>query len=150
MIWIAIALTFYLFDKKCGRHIAAITLLALLFTYLINDQIVKHLVSRARPFTELQSVTVLVQEPLSSSFPSGHSATAFACATVLAYKKKFGFLFYPLAVFIVYSRIYVGVHYPLDVVAGLLIGLTMAFAVLKNEKKIINMLEEMRRRYNKR
>ncbi len=85
---------------------------------------VKDAVPRARPH-----VSHLVALPSSGSFPSGHAATSFACATVLAAAVPRGRVaFGLLAAAIAYSRLYNGVHYPLDVLAGaalgVLVGLT--------------------------
>jgi undecaprenyl-diphosphatase len=72
----------------------------------------------------------LLDVPTTSSFPSGHAATSFACAYVLARAApRFAILFYVLAALIAFSRSYVGVHYPLDVIAGALIGLGVARAL---------------------
>ena len=73
----------------------------------------------------------LVAIPHSHSFPSGHTATAFAAATVLsALVPRAAPAFYVLAAAIGYSRLYVGVHWPLDVVAGAVIGVATALLLL--------------------
>lgn len=91
----------------------------------------KHLFNRARPFVSDTSVAPLIKTPSSSSFPSGHSATAAAGALALSvtYPVLVPVLF-PAAALTVLSRVYLGVHYPLDVLAGILIGLFAAGAVL--------------------
>ncbi len=73
----------------------------------------------------------LVHVPHSGSFPSGHAATSFACAATLARFAPRGVavLLYVLAALIAFSRVYVGVHYPLDVIAGAVLGLGVATAV---------------------
>lgn len=69
----------------------------------------------------------LIQIPRSHSFPSGHAATAFAGATVLSFcAPRLAPAFYVLAAAIAYSRIYVGVHFPLDVLGGIVIGVATA------------------------
>ena len=69
--------------------------------------------------------------PHSNSFPSGHTSTSFACATVLSFfVPRAAPAFYLLALAIGYSRIYVGVHWPLDVLGGAVIGLVTALLLL--------------------
>jgi undecaprenyl-diphosphatase len=73
----------------------------------------------------------LVTIPHSNSFPSGHTATSFAAATILsAFVPRAAPAFYLLALAIGWSRLYVGVHWPLDVVGGALIGLATALLLL--------------------
>jgi undecaprenyl-diphosphatase len=73
----------------------------------------------------------LITIPHSDSFPSGHTATSFACATVLsAFVPRAAPAFYVLALAIGYSRIYVGVHWPLDVVGGAVLGIATALLLL--------------------
>ena len=73
----------------------------------------------------------LIAIPHSDSFPSGHTATSFACATVLAVLvPRAAPAFYVLALAIGYSRIYVGVHWPLDVVGGAVVGVATALLLL--------------------
>jgi len=73
----------------------------------------------------------LIAIPHSDSFPSGHTATSFACATVLAVLvPRAAPAFYVLALAIGYSRIYIGVHWPLDVVGGAVVGVATALLLL--------------------
>ena len=73
----------------------------------------------------------LVAVPHSPSFPSGHATSSFACATVLcALAPRLSPAFVLLAAAIAYSRLYVGVHWPLDVVAGAALGVAIALLLL--------------------
>jgi len=88
---------------------------------------IKDAVPRARPH-----VSHLIPVPASHSFPSGHSATAFACATVLAAAEpRWRVAFFVLAAAIAYSRLYNGVHYPLDVLGGAVLGVLVALTALR-------------------
>jgi undecaprenyl-diphosphatase len=91
----------------------------------------KHLFDRARPFIRDTEVAPLIKTPSSSSFPSGHSATAAAGAiTLSAAYPALAPAFVLAALLVALSRIYLGVHYPFDVLAGFLIGTATAATVL--------------------
>jgi undecaprenyl-diphosphatase len=97
---------------------------SILLTTIVSDHIVKPWVGRARPFVTTPQVEVIGHPPGDASFPSGHSANAFASALVLARSiPRWKFAWWALAATIAYSRVYLGVHYPLDVAGGALIGL---------------------------
>ncbi len=82
-----------------------------------------------RPFSALENVTKLTEESVMSSFPSGHSTMAFALATAIyMYNKKIGIIFFILAFFVAISRSLVGVHFPLDIFVGMLIGVLVPVA----------------------
>ena len=83
-----------------------------------------------RPPLRYAHPDALVGLPRGSSFPSGHTSTSFACATVLSFfVPRAAPAFYLLALAIGFSRIYVGVHWPLDVLGGAVLGLAVGLAV---------------------
>ena len=91
----------------------------------------KYLFNRARPFIDDTEVAPLIKTPSSSSFPSGHSATAAAGAITLSVVyPSFAPVLMLSAFLVALSRVYLGVHYPFDVLAGVLIGTVTAAAVL--------------------
>lgn len=90
----------------------------------------KAISDRPRPFVRYPEPKVLVPRPHDGSFPSGHAATSFAAATILSFAfPKAAPVFFVLAAAVAYSRVYVGVHYPLDVIAGAVLGTFIAIAV---------------------
>ena len=87
----------------------------------------KSLVDVERPAFRYAEPKALVPVPHDHSFPSGHAATSFACATTLALAfPRLAVPLYVLAAAIAYSRVYVGVHYPLDVLGGAVLGIAVA------------------------
>lgn len=103
-----------------------------IFLALIFDQIINYLIFRQRPFA-VSAVNLLISKVADSSFPSTHTLLSFAPATIIFFKNsKLGMYALFIAGFVGLSRIYVGVHYPSDVLAGMIIGLACAFLVKKS------------------
>ena len=102
-------------------------------TILIAESVsgaLKGWIDRNRPPLHDPDPEPLVQLPVTHSFPSGHATVAFACATVLALAvPRLRVPLFVLAVLIAFSRVYVGVHYPFDVLAGALLGVVLARAL---------------------
>ncbi len=99
----------------------------------------RRLVGRDRPPVHDPEPTPLVNVPGDAAFPSGHAATSFACAAVLAWLTPLAAVpLFVLAVLVAFSRVYVGVHFPLDAVGGAALGLAVATA--------LRLLAEARRR----
>ena len=103
----------------------------------------KQLFDRHRPPLRLGEPQPLVRLPPSPAFPSGHATTSFACALVLsAALPRLRWPLLALAALIAFSRVYNGVHYPLDVLAGALLGALIALVVVR----ALPLLERVRRR----
>jgi undecaprenyl-diphosphatase len=106
-----------------GRIVALATLVVIALSDQSSAHLFKSLFSRPRPPHALDSVRLLVDTTRSFSFPSAHASNAFAVATFVSffYRRARGWLFF-VAALIAYSRVYVGVHYPADVLAGAVLG----------------------------
>ncbi len=130
-IWIVLSLLLLLSPKT--RKTGCMGLLALLFSLLVNNMFLKNLVERSRPFDAIQALTPLIPRPHDFSFPSGHTASSFAAAGVFFRRlpRRLGVPAIILAALIAFSRLYVGVHYPSDVLFGMLSGLALGFAAEK-------------------
>ena len=128
-IWVAIAILIAMFLPRL-RPAAWQVVLAVLLAQGLVDWTIKPRVMRPRPFAADAAARVVGYHPTTSSFPSGHSASSFAAATVLTFAiGRRAALAWVLAALIAFSRIYIGVHYPLDVVAGATSGVLLGLLV---------------------
>lgn len=127
MIWIA-ATVLLLIPKKT-RKVGIMSAVALLGSLIINNHILKNIVQRPRPYTTFTDLKILIPTPSEFSFPSGHTSSSFAAAGVFYshLPKKVGVPAVILAGLIGLSRLYVGVHYPTDVIAGVVMGILLSF-----------------------
>jgi undecaprenyl-diphosphatase len=129
-----IYLFFFLIIKlgKKGRIAAILAILAVVFADQTTSGLLKNLVERLRPCYELVGVRMLIGGGSKFGFPSSHAANFFAAATVFSiYLPKYKWLYFSIAFLVAYSRVYVGVHYPLDIFAGALIGIFGAYILSK-------------------
>ncbi|MBM4241092.1 MAG: phosphatase PAP2 family protein [Euryarchaeota archaeon] len=136
IFWIIICIILFIFGGEKGKNVAFLCLTALIISFFISE-ILKLTFARPRPPGVLEGINILVNMG-GYSFPSGHSVTSFTGCTVIG--KKYGYL-YPLliaACIVGFSRIYIGVHYPFDVVMGAIVGILCALAVLRLEDHILN------------
>jgi diacylglycerol kinase family enzyme/membrane-associated phospholipid phosphatase len=128
-LWVMIALAAGLTDPGGGR-VPLEVVPALWLSMLIVNYPLKSLFRRRRPFVSYVKARVLGRKPQDSSFPSGHTAAAFAGAVLLTpVLPVAGPFFYVYAVTVGLSRVYLGVHYPSDVVMGAVIGGALAVAL---------------------
>lgn len=142
-LWIALGIVL-LFWKKT-RPIGITVLLSLLFDFLIINVTLKGLVARPRPFVVNETIVPLVGgvSPY-RSFPSGHSGGSFAAMLALSkwVPKKIGIPAIILATMVALSRLYVGVHYPTDILGGFVVGLVCSFAAYRIVKSVMRKREE--------
>lgn len=129
--WIVLTLLLLVFKRtrRMGVYCAA----SMLLTLLVVNLCIKPLAARTRPYELIQGLEILVSRPHDYSFPSGHSANSLTCAWTLfrLAPKKYGVPALVLAVLIALSRLYVGVHFPTDVLAGVAIGVLLSEVALR-------------------
>lgn len=128
-IWIVLAVV--LMTKQKYREMGVVIILTLMFTTIIGECIIKNLVKRKRPFTNnIKENALLIRKPITYSFPSGHTASSFAVAGVfIAYESSLSIYITILAVLITFSRLYLNVHYPSDVLFGGILGMLCSFII---------------------
>ena len=128
-IWIITALVLLCFKKTRAAGICLAISLAV--TAIAGNLILKNLFARTRPFIEA-NMPVIINPPGGYSFPSGHTSSSFAAATALAgCFKKYAYLFYIVAALIAFSRVYLYVHYPSDIICGAVLGIAIGFIFTK-------------------
>ena len=130
-IWIVATIALLFFAKY--RKVGLLSALALIDSLLINNLLLKNLVARMRPYEAIEGLNRLIEAQSDYSFPSGHAAASFAAGAIffIYLPKKFGVPALILAFLISFSRLYVGVHYVTDVLAGALISTVIAICIYK-------------------
>jgi undecaprenyl-diphosphatase len=135
IVWIA-CIIFLSFQK---RHWKTTILMAvsLIFTAIIVNGVLKIIFSRPRPFEALAYITLLIPPPPGHSFPSGHSSSSFAAAAMIllcSRKHILSVVAVCFALLISFSRLYLAVHYPSDILAGALIGTACSLLVFYGDR----------------
>lgn len=134
-IWLLLALVLLLIPKK--RRSGILLAFALVIDVILCNGILKHLFARIRPCDINTSVQLLIARPTDFSFPSGHTAASFAAtvALYLAGERKLWKPAFVLAALIAFSRLYLYVHYPTDILGGIVVGAVSAYFVYWSVKK---------------
>jgi undecaprenyl-diphosphatase len=137
VFWLVMAILLWVAGKKEDAILLAVAIIigGVIFLPL------KLIFYRARPYMVLTDIHVLDTES-GFSFPSGHSKNVFSAAAILGNKhRKWASLLYVLSFVVSFSRIYIGVHWPIDVVVGAVAGWLIGIIVLKYETKILKLVE---------
>ena len=132
ILWIALSLTMLCY--KPTRRAGVLALCAMALGLICTNMLLKPLVARPRPWLDVAGLVPLIDEPDPNSFPSGHTCAAFAAAMIFwrALPEHWvgaKALAVSMAFLMGLSRLYVGVHYPSDVMAGALVGAACAWSV---------------------
>lgn len=139
LVWLAIGVVLTVLRRNVAPFLF-VGATALLSNLVVTG--LKYAVGRDRPPAVILDPEPLLEVPTTSSFPSGHSATSFACALVLSrFAPRLIIPLFILAALIAFSRVYVGVHYPFDVLAGAVLGLALATAL----PRLLAVLPRLRR-----
>ena len=134
IIWIITALIMMCFKKT--RATGAMMACALLLGVLIGEVGIKNIVARERPFVVNTDIILNIAQPSGYSFPSGHTCSSFAAATTLFMNnKKIGIVAYIVASLIAFSRLYNYVHFPSDILCGMILGITVAIITVSIFRK---------------
>lgn len=126
--WIILGVLFLLAGRKekLWQKRGLFLLFSLAANAVVCNLILKPWVNRIRPY-DLLGYAILIPPVGDPSFPSGHTSASFAAAAAIcAMNKKWGVIAYVFAALMGFSRLYLGVHFPLDVLAGAAIGVGMA------------------------
>ena len=139
ILWIVVTLVL-LYVRKT-RKVGVRCLASMVIGLVITNLIIKNWVARVRPYEVIQGLECIIEKAHDWSFPSGHATNSLACAWVIFKRmdRKYGVPALIMAILISLSRLYVGIHYPTDVLGGVAIGIGCACLTLwmmpKLEKK---------------
>jgi undecaprenyl-diphosphatase len=126
-ILVLILFIYFLKDSKKYKPIFIKSILAAFFSRFVVAEIIRFFWERPRPFVE-NNVNLLLEYSASPSFPSGHAAFFFGfSAMVYLYNKKAGILFLAASFLVSISRVYGGIHWPSDILAGAVVGIASAY-----------------------
>lgn len=141
MIWILLTVILLILPRT--RRTGVILMLALCVDVVLCNGILKNLVGRIRPFDVNTSIQLLVARPHDYSFPSGHTAASFTAvmALYLAGENKMWKPALVLAVLIAFSRLYLYVHYPTDILGGIITGCIAAYIGYRVEESVFPRLK---------
>lgn len=138
IFWIALSVIFIIFKKT--RKMGITMGLSLAMGFILGNLCLKNIVARIRPYDLNADISLLVKKLHDYSFPSGHTLASFeAAVSIIMYNKKIGIPALALAGLIAFSRLYLYVHYPTDVLAALVLGTVIAmvsfYIVKKTDEK---------------
>lgn len=131
---------------KVRTDIATKLIVALALGFLLGEGLIKHLIVRNRPIYHNSDCKSLVKIPKTSSFLSGHTTSSFAVFSVFwGLDSSFGYVFLIIAILIAFSRMYLYLHYPTDILGGMLLGIFCGKLVftLYNSNYIIHIVGKL-------
>ena len=149
LFWIVLTLALMAWRKT--RRTGIVCAISMVIGLLVTNLVIKNWVGRIRPYEVIDGLVCLVNPEKDFSFPSGHTTNSLACAVVLfrLMPKKYGVPALVLAILIALSRLYVGVHYPTDVIGGAIIGVCSALLAIPLMNWIEKRFPKIKRLYCK-
>ena len=132
IIWIAFIIIFL--STREYKTMGKVMVLGFILNLIIVNLLLKNIFARVRPFNIVNHADLLIPTLKDGSFPSGHTSYAFTIFTIvlfMAKKKSLKVLTGILAVLIAFSRLYLYVHFPTDVIGGVIIGFILAILAMK-------------------
>ena len=134
--WFWLLMGVLLFSFPRTRLLGGCMLISIAAGFLLGNVLLKNMAARQRPCWLDPSVELLVRVPKDFSFPSGHSLVSFEGAVcIFLFNRKWGIPALMLAVLIAFSRLYLFVHFPTDVLAGIIMGTVIAWSVVRTAKR---------------
>lgn len=130
-VWFALALILCAFPKT--RKVGILMMITMVLDVVLSEGLLKHIFQRVRPCNVNTAIPLLISRPKGYSFPSGHTSLSFAAVSILYFmhEKKASVLALILACLIAFSRLYLYVHYPTDVMAGIFVGVFCGYIIYK-------------------
>jgi len=142
LLWLAVAalMCFFPAYRRCSLAI----IFSVVFCLLVGNLCLKPLIDRPRPFEIDSGIFLLINAPSDASFPSAHSLHSVAAATVIfCANRKMGAAALAVALLIAFSRFYLLVHYPTDILAGIALGFCLGLAAWKSSNVIMHKLRKI-------
>lgn len=149
IFWIAFCILLLCIPRS--RKMAIAPSLSLALNGLVTNVWLKNVIGRVRPYVRFSDLVVLTTLPSDTSFPSGHTAASFAVAAgvYMAGWRKAGTALYIFAAMIGFSRMYLGVHFPSDVIGGAIVGVLCAWVIRKIIDRVIKFQKDRKKKKRK-
>ncbi len=129
IIWLLIALPMLFIEDL--KFVGIKVIMVVILTGFVGEGLIKHLAKRKRPSRYIEEKDMLIRKPISYSFPSGHTSSSVASATVISrFCPHLTVPVFVLAFLVSFSRLYFKVHYPSDIFAGAILGILFATIVI--------------------
>lgn len=133
---------------KAGRICVITLFLGIFLSDFIISNWLKELIARPRPCHVLSDIKLLVDCGPGMSLPSSHAVNMFTAAVILSfYYNKYRWVFFTVAALVAFSRVYIGVHYPFDIIIGACLGALIGYSIIKPVDLIINTLININKKF---